>query len=95
MSRDKTEVEAGLARKGFQPTKPGADHNYFVYLSIAGKKARASTKTSHGRGFDIDDSLLAQMARQCSLTKKQFLDLLDCPLSRDEYEKLLEQAGKL
>jgi hypothetical protein len=35
------------------------------------------------------------MARQCSLTKKQFLDLLDCPLSREEYEKLLEQAGKL
>jgi hypothetical protein len=95
MSRDKSDVEAGLTRKGFVPNKPGADHNYFVYLSLAGTKARASTKTSHGRSFDIDDSLLAQMARQCGLTKKQFLDLLDCPLSREDYEKLLEQAGKL
>lgn len=95
MPRDKSEVETGLARKGFMPTKPGADHNYFVYLSLAGTKARASTKTSHGRSFDIDDSLLAQMAKQCGLTKKQFLDLLDCPLSREEYEQILVQAGKL
>lgn len=95
MPRDKTDVQAGLTRKGFVPIKPGADHNYVVYQSLAGVKARASTKTSHGRGFDIDDSLLAQMARQCGLTKKQFLDLVDCPLSREEYEKLLQQAGKL
>ena len=25
----------------------------------------------------------------------QFLDLLDCPLSREDYEKLLRQTGKL
>lgn len=95
MPRDKSDVEGGLVRKGFQPIKPGADHNYFIYLSLAGKKARASTKTSHGKSFDIDDHLLGQMARQCGLTKKQFLDLLDCPLSREEYEKLLKQGGKL
>lgn len=95
MPRDKSDVEGGLTRKGFQPNKPGADHNYFIYLSLAGKKARASTKTSYGKGFDIDDNLLGQMARQCGLTKKQFLDLLDCPLSREEYEKLLQQSGKL
>jgi len=95
MPRDKSDVESGLTRKGFVPTKPGADHNYYVYLSLAGKKARASTKTSHGRGFDIDDNLLGQMARQCGLTKKQFTDLLDCPLSRVDYEALLKAAGKL
>lgn len=55
MPRDKSDVEGGLVRKGFQPIKPGADHNYFIYLSLAGKKARASTKTSHGKSFDIDD----------------------------------------
>ncbi|MFN0078572.1 MAG: hypothetical protein ACKVY0_19100 [Prosthecobacter sp.] len=95
MPRDKTDVEGGLTRKGFQPIKPGADHNYFIYQSMAGQKARASTKTSHGKGFDIDDNLLSQMARQCGLTKKQFLGLLDCPLSREDYEKLLKQNGKL
>ncbi len=96
MPRDKSEVEAGLLKKGFKSTKPGSDHNWFVYADAAGKKAiGARTKTSHGRGFDLDDSLLAQMARQVGLTKKQFLDLVDCPLSRDDYEKLLKEAGKL
>lgn len=95
MARDKSAVEAGLLRKGFQPTKPGADHRYLVYVTPSGKKARASTKTSHGKGFDLSDSLLVQMARQCGLTKRQFLDLLDCPLSREGYEELLKQGGKI
>ena len=95
MARDKSHVEAGLVRKGFQPTKPGADHRYLVYVTRAGKKARASTKTSHGKGFDLSDSLIGQMARQCGLTKGQFLDLLDCPLSREGYEELLKQGGKI
>jgi hypothetical protein len=95
MPRDKSDVESGLLRKGFQRAKPGADHNYFVYRTLAGQKARASTHTSHGKGFDIDDNLLAQMARQCGLTKKQFLELLDCPLVREGYEEILRQAGRV
>lgn len=96
MPRDKSEVEASLLKKGFKPTHPGSDHNWFVYADAAGKKAiGARTKTSHGRGFDLDDYLLGQMARQVGLTKKQFLELVDCPLSREAYEKLLKAAGKL
>ena len=96
MPRDKSEVEASLVKKGFKPTHAGSDHNWFVYASAEGKKARgARTKTSHGRGFDIGDNLLGEMARQVGLTKKQFLDLVDCPLSREDYEKVLKAAGKL
>jgi hypothetical protein len=93
MPREKREVDAGLLNKGFE--QRAGDHNYFVYVSESGKKSTARTKTSHGRGFDVDDNLLSQMARQCGLTKKLFLDLLDCPLKRPEYEKLLKSAGKL
>jgi len=93
MPRDKREVETGLLNKGFVP-RPG-DHNYFIYVSADGKKSMAKTKTSLGKGFDIDDSLLSQMARQCGITKKLFLDLVDCPLQRPEYEKHLKMAGKL
>jgi len=96
MPRDKSEVEGSLLKKGFKPTHPGSDHNWFVYATSDGKKARgARTKTSHGRGFDITDNLLGEMARQVGLTKRQFLDLLDCPLSRAAYEKVLKDAGKL
>ena len=95
MPRDKSEVESGLCRKGFEPAKKGADHRYFIYRTVGGQKSRARTHTSHGKGFDIDDHLLAQMSRQCGLTKKQFLDLLDCPLSRPDYENILRAAGRL
>lgn len=96
MTRDKSEIEAGLLRKGFTPTHPGSDHNWFIYVSLDGRKAKgARTKTSHGRGIDLGDNLLAQMARQVGLTKKQFLELVDCPLSRADYEALLRAAGNL
>lgn len=37
------------------------------------------------------DGLLRAMARQCKLTRREFDDLIACPLSRDQYEaKLLE-----
>jgi hypothetical protein len=35
------------------------------------------------------------MARQVSLTKKQFVDLVDCPLTREAYEDILKKAGNL
>ena len=96
MTRDKSEVESSLLKKGFHATHAGSDHNWFIYVSTNGKKAiGARTKTSHGRGFDLDDYLLSQMARQVSLTKKQFLELVDCPLSREAYEQILKAAGKL
>ena len=94
MPKDKRDVEAGLLSKGFQQ-QPGGDHNYFVYVALDGKKALAKTKTSHGRGFDIDDSLLGKMAQQCILTRPQFLKLIECPLSREAYEVILRQEGKL
>ena len=93
MPRDKREVEDGLLNKGFLPAK--GDHNFLIYHSLAGKKTVVKTKTSHGKGFDIGDALLGEMARQCGVTRKAFLNLVDCPLQRPEYEKLLKAAGKL
>jgi len=93
MPRDKKDIEAGLASKGFEQRT--SDHNYFIYRCLDGKKSLAKTKTSLGKAFDIDDHLLGQMARQCGITRKLFLDLVDCPLQRAEYEKYLRQAGKL
>lgn len=94
MPKDKRDIEAGLLNKGFQQ-QPGGDHNYFVYVALDGKKALGKTKTSHGRGFDIGDSLLGKMAQQCALTRAQFLKLIECPLSRKEYEVILRQTGRL
>ena len=90
MPRKQADVEKSLLNKGFQPG--GGDHNYFFYYFKAGKKTIVRTKTSHG-GKEIDDNLLAQMAKQCKLTNKDFGLLVECPLSRDDYEAKLVIAG--
>jgi len=89
MPRDKGVVETALRNKGFQQTE--GDHHYFIYHRKDGKKTLAKTKTSHGSKSDLDDYLLGQMAKQCSLTKPQFLELVDCTLTRDAYERVLEE----
>jgi hypothetical protein len=92
MPRKKTKVESALLSKGFQQTEN--DHHYFIYFTKDGKKTTAKTKTSHTKKMkDIPDNLLSQMARQCHLKKAEFLDLVDCPLSQDGYEEILEKQG--
>ena len=90
MPRKQADVEKSLLNKGFQAG--GGDHNYFFYYSKAGKKTIVRTKTSHG-SREIDDNLLAQMAKQCKLSNKDFGLLIECPLSRDDYEAKLVAAG--
>ena len=93
MPRKRKTVEASLEAKGF--VRVEGDHHYFVYVTRAGEKSRARTKTSHSpKVRDIADNLLGQMARQCLLTKHEFLRLVDCPMNRDEYERRLGEQGE-
>lgn len=83
MTRKQSEVEAGLVRKGFRQSD--THHRYFIYYTEAGLKSKIRTKTSHG-GKELDDWLLGQMAKQCCVSRKEFLDLVDCPLDQKGYE---------
>jgi hypothetical protein len=94
MPRKKIDVESALKKKGFSQTE--GDHHWFVYVTIEGKKTTARTKTSHSQKMkDISDNLLSQMAKQCKLSKRDFLDLIDCPLSREAYEEILKEQEEL
>jgi len=85
LPRPKKDVESSLEKKGFILDEKG--HHYFVYWTRDGRKTRARSKTSHTPKMkDIPDNILAQMARQCLLTKPEFLRLIDCPMERDEYK---------
>ena len=91
MPRPRKDVEASLERKGF--VRAEGDHHYLVYWTKDGRKTRAKTKTSHTPKMkDIPDNILAQMAKQCQVTKAEFLSLVDCPMQRDEYERRVEEA---
>lgn len=91
--RTRDVVLGSLQRKGFS-MKEGGDHFRFVFISQQGKKTSVYTKVSRGTKYKvISDNLLAQMAYQCKLAKTEFLDLIDCPLSKEEYIGKLRAHG--
>lgn len=90
MPRHRKDVMASLEKKGFVASE--GDHTYYCYYTMDKKKTFAKTKVSHS-GKDIADNILNRMAHQCKLTQVQFRDLVDCPLSREEYEKILRAHG--
>ena len=94
MPRDKRKVEEGLEKKGF--VRKESDHHRFIYYTLQGKKSPIQTKTSHTPKMkEIGDNLLGLMAGQCALTKSDFFNLLDCPLSRKNYEAILKRNEKI
>uniref|UniRef100_Q3AQR2 YcfA-like protein n=1 Tax=Chlorobium chlorochromatii (strain CaD3) TaxID=340177 RepID=Q3AQR2_CHLCH len=86
------DIEVALEKKGFKRVE--SDHSYFIYFTIENKKSRVRTKTSHGhKGQALSDNLFSVMAKQCKLNKNQFSELIQCPLSRNDYEKILDMQG--
>jgi hypothetical protein len=75
------EIEAGLGRKGFCCSH--TDHRYFI-LYIDGKK-EAATFLSHGKNQDVGAPLLHAMAKELGLGTNEFVDLVKCPLSVEDF----------
>jgi predicted RNA binding protein YcfA (HicA-like mRNA interferase family) len=82
-------VLSGLEKKGFLQSK--GDHKFLIFY-VNGKKTSIYTKVSHGSN-EIDDYLINQMSIQVRLEKKQFIDLVSCPFSVEDYLKELEAKG--
>lgn len=62
------------------------------YLSNKGKITGVHTFLSHGlREYNAD--LLAKMRDQLHLSGQELEDLIRCPLSGEEYIRLLEERG--
>lgn len=89
MPKKARDVIAGLTQKGFQAKEN--DHT-FLHLFVDGRKTAVYTKVSHGEK-EIGDKLLGLMARQIRLSRREFLDLIECPLSHDAYIVLLRNKG--
>jgi len=83
------DILAGLNRKGFLQGE--SDHTRLI-LYVKGKKTEIRTKVSHGAS-EIDDHLINVMSIQLHLEKKEFRDLVNCPLSLEGYLKKLSTEG--
>ena len=91
MPRKARQVETGLLAKGFR--RIDSKHRKFRYAPRSSADAEIQTLMSHGRNRDIGDAMLAMMARQVGLTRREFDQLIDCTLSQDQYETLLIERG--
>jgi len=86
----KRKICKNLSSKGFEEDR-SKDHIYFRYYHN-GKKTRYFTKLSHG-GTEITDSLINVMARQLQLKKAEFVNLVECSLSKEELLEIYIEKG--
>ncbi len=79
-----------LKKKGFH--EYDGDHKFLDYFYEG--KLILHTKISHGEN-ELNDYLIAQMSRQCKLSKPDFADLINCPLSAEGFISKLKESGEI
>jgi hypothetical protein len=89
MPKNRKDIVSCLQKKGFRPAD-SSHHDRFVYHTMDGKVTKIRTYTSRS-GKDVDDNILSQMAKQCKLTNKKFLEFLECSLSQQEFEEAVKE----
>ena len=83
------DIEAALKKKGFAQKET---HHKIFYLCVNGRITGIHTFLSHGQK-DYSADLLAKIKTQLHLSGKEFSDLIQCPLSGEQYHQLLIERG--
>ena len=85
--RDRKDIRGSLTSKGF--IEENNDH-YFYKFIYKNKETSIFTKLSKGSKYKtLHQSLLSQMSKQLKLSKRQFLDFVDCDLNGKKYIQIL------
>lgn len=82
MEKDPRIVRSSLMKKGFVEV-PDRKHIFYIFV-YNGEETIFQTHMSHNQQ-PIYDYLISMMANQLGLSRKQFLGLVDCDLSEDDY----------
>ncbi len=90
MALNSDKVIKSLLKKGFD--KINKDHKFFIFKN-EGREV-LHTKVSHGKK-DLSKYLISLMSKQCKLSKEDFIDLVNCPLSKAQYIEKLRQKEML
>lgn len=81
-------IKSAFRRKGFE--EKNSHHLLLIYKSLSGKKYGVRTYMSHS-AKSIDDKLISEMSTQTLLTKKQFVEFVECTISQEDYEKIISE----
>lgn len=91
--RDRENIRNSLAKKGF--IEENNDH-YFYTLIYKNKKTAVFTKLSKGTHYrTIQQKLLSLMSRQLKLSNHEFLELVDCDMTGEQYIQILKERNIL
>ncbi len=83
-----------LKKKGFEDSTDHSNDHKYLEFHYNGKMI-LYTKLSHGSKKDLDNYLIKQMSTQCKLSKQDFADLVNCPLSTEKYVEKLKEIGEI
>lgn len=90
---DPKKTYKNLKKKGFiDSTTKSKDHKRLEFYHDG--KYVLQTKISHGSS-DIENYLIKQMSEQCKLSKAEFMDLANCPMSKKKYLEVLQHKKLL
>jgi len=83
-------VERALLRKMQAVRREGKDWQYIIYNDL--KKQVSRTRLSKGAKHSLGPNRVSEMAHQLGLkTSQQFIDLVNCPLSREKALEIMER----
>ena len=90
-NRKGRDIDAALRKKGFRCETDGK-HIWYYFTGIP--QTGIKVMMSHGMmGKTIGAGLIGDMAIQLHLSKKQFLDLIDCHLDAAGYRAIIERLS--
>ena len=89
MQLDRGVILQNLEQKGFQ-SEERRKHTFLIHHDRDGRKTGIQTFVSRGSSYkSLDSTLVGAMARQCRITTSQFVNLVNCSLSQDDYYGLV------
>jgi len=88
--RPNKKIEKALKKNRF--VKFATHHNWYFYKKINGEDTLIYTFISHG-SKDYGDDLLASLADQLKLSKKELIKFIDGKMTQEEYENILKIKG--
>jgi len=92
-TRKGRDIDAALRKKGFRRDS-GGKHIWYYFRDVDGDDSGVKVMVSHGMmGSSLSSKLIGDMARQLHLTTRQFLALIDCTMTEEEYHVILQNEG--
>lgn len=89
--KKRKDIRKALVKKGF--LEENNDHYFYTFV-YKNKITPIYTKISKGSKYKtLQDGLLSLMSTQMKMSNKEFLDFVDCNISKSDYVTLLQKKN--